>query len=752
MTKDAGKPSPSAADPARDPLIGTVLGGRYRIDTLLGSGAMGRVYAAEHVLMHKPLAVKVLHAEHTARPEIIARFEREATAAANIEHPNVVAATDFGTLTDGTVYLALELVQGKSLRAEVAAAPLGVRRTLHIARQVASGLAAAHARSIVHRDLKPENVILVEKDGDPDFVKVLDFGIAKVAMESGTSPLTKVGMVLGTRDYMAPEQALGQPVDHRADLYSLGVLMYEMMSRECPYEGASQASILGLQLTKAPPSLRKRVPTLDIPASVEAFVMKLLAKERTERPESATAVVAELDRLIASLGGSRPPGAPKTAPKVPPAGPPRPAPSARPPAPLAPARSGAPSPPAAPARSGAPSPPAAPARSGAPSPPAAPARSGAPSPPAAPPPPFAPVAPVVSKPTFLPTDPLPSFTFPPLEEASKDLLAKVEQAKAARAADAQPQASSEDAGKAIVPAWKVKLDQGRARALVLLRTFGPRAKHAFKEATYLVDDNRRMLPAFIRRPLRRVPAAVILIGLFVFLVLVVVVIGLLVAGPSEDEPKEAGRTSSVSAAPATPAAPSVAPAATSTARSVEAVALAEKELKAGNLAAVVKAIEGALDADPAARDNDRVAAMLGEAARRSASSNAAFRLLTGPMRGKGAEIVYELAAGAKTPDEIRTKAESWLASDAFRSVATPPLAIAGELRTTRGCKEKRALLERAATTGDQRTLDYLKILAVKGGCGRRGREDCFPCLREDDSLAKTIAAIEARLTKSSKAP
>jgi hypothetical protein len=122
------------------------------------------------------------------------------------------------------------------------------------------------------------------------------------------------------------------------------------------------------------------------------------------------------------------------------------------------------------------------------------------------------------------------------------------------------------------------------------------------------------------------------------------------------------------------------------------------------------------------------------------------------MRVKGAEVVYDLAAGTKTPEEVRTRAETWLASDAFRSVAPPPLAIAGELRTTRGCKDKRALLERAATTGDQRALDYLKILAVKGGCGRRGREDCFPCLRDDDTLSKTIATIEARLGKSSKAP
>ncbi|HEX6767191.1 MAG TPA: serine/threonine-protein kinase, partial [Polyangiaceae bacterium] len=299
MSDKSKKPAPRAAATTGDALLGSVLGGRYRLDVLLGSGAMGRVYRAEHTLMHKQLAVKVMHAEHTKNRELVARFEREATAAANIEHPNVVAATDFGKLDDGTVYLALELVQGKNLRAEIAKGPLEVRRALHIARQIARGLAAAHARNIVHRDLKPENVVLVEKDGDADFVKILDFGIAKLAPESGKSPLTKVGVVLGTLDYMAPEQALGQPVDQRADLYALGAVTYEMLCGACPYEGESSATILGLQMTKPPPSLRERAPSLGISAPVEALVMKLLAKERKDRPESAAAVVAELDRLVA---------------------------------------------------------------------------------------------------------------------------------------------------------------------------------------------------------------------------------------------------------------------------------------------------------------------------------------------------------------------------------------------------------------------------------------------------------------------
>src|SRR5690606_22759466 len=163
-----------------DSLLGTVLAERYRLDALLGEGGMGKVYAAQHVLMRKRLAVKVLHRQLTQVPEVVQRFEREALAAAHIDHPNVAAATDFGKLADGSVYLVLEFVEGRSLRDEIAEGPLPPRRALHIARQIASALQAAHQLSIVHRDLKPENVMLVEKAGDRDCVKVLDFGIAKV--------------------------------------------------------------------------------------------------------------------------------------------------------------------------------------------------------------------------------------------------------------------------------------------------------------------------------------------------------------------------------------------------------------------------------------------------------------------------------------------------------------------------------------------------------------------------------------------
>src|SRR6188474_2883851 len=166
MTTNSDEPTRPASEKRSDDLVGTVLGERYRLDELLGEGGMGRVFAAEHVLMKKKLAVKILHRELTSVPEVIARFEREAMAAANIDHPNVAAATDFGKLDDGSVYLVLEFVQGKSLRDEIEAGAFGVERALHIARQIATALGAAHALSIVHRDLKPENVMLITKGND----------------------------------------------------------------------------------------------------------------------------------------------------------------------------------------------------------------------------------------------------------------------------------------------------------------------------------------------------------------------------------------------------------------------------------------------------------------------------------------------------------------------------------------------------------------------------------------------------------
>ncbi len=291
-----------------DPRVGTLLADRYRIDALVGEGGMGKVYSAEHVLMRKRLAVKVLRRELTSVPEVVARFEREAMAAGNIEHPNVAAATDFGKLPDGAVFLVLEFVSGHSLRDEIARGPFQVDRALHVARQISSALSAAHAQGIVHRDLKPENVMLVEKGGDPDFVKVLDFGIAKVPLgeaagpKSG-NPITKAGMVFGTPEYMSPEQALGQNVDGRADLYALGVMFFEMLSGVRPFSSQSSVGILGQQLSKPTPTFAERSPGLIVPPAAEQIAHKLLARDASERFQTAPELSRAIDVLLAPIPG-----------------------------------------------------------------------------------------------------------------------------------------------------------------------------------------------------------------------------------------------------------------------------------------------------------------------------------------------------------------------------------------------------------------------------------------------------------------
>jgi serine/threonine protein kinase len=295
-------------------LIGSVLSGRYRIDRLLGEGGMGAVYEAEHTHMRKRLAVKVLHHEMSRLPEVVARFEREALAAAHIDHPNVAAATDFGMLEDGSFFLVLEYVEGHSLREVIAKGPLELGRALHITNQIASAVHRAHSFGIVHRDLKPENVMLVTKDGDPDFVKVLDFGIAKVpvgklaseepaasAASGAPKILTQLGMVYGTPEYMAPEQALGQSVDARADLYSLGVMLYEMLAGSRPFDNESKVALLGMHVTARVPPFAERAPEALVPPEVEAIVMRLLKKESTDRYEDGKELMEALVGAMAVL-------------------------------------------------------------------------------------------------------------------------------------------------------------------------------------------------------------------------------------------------------------------------------------------------------------------------------------------------------------------------------------------------------------------------------------------------------------------
>jgi serine/threonine-protein kinase len=285
--------------------VGTTVAGRYRIERLLGSGGMGAVYRAEHVHMRKTVALKVLHKEFLGVNEVVARFEREAIAAGRIEHANVAPATDFGKLEDGSFYLVLEYIDGKSLRELIGEGPLPWERAVAIARQVAAALTAAHAAGIVHRDLKPDNVMLVPQTDGSERVKVLDFGIARVTLADAprdATHLTKVGAVMGTVAYMSPEQALGEDVDERTDLYALGVIVHEMISGRVPFDADTAAQILARQITEEPPPLPPGPP-----AALGALVGELLKKTRVERPPSAHAVLGRLDGLDS---GSKAPPAP----------------------------------------------------------------------------------------------------------------------------------------------------------------------------------------------------------------------------------------------------------------------------------------------------------------------------------------------------------------------------------------------------------------------------------------------------------
>ena len=602
-----------------DPRIGTVVSGRYRIDALIGEGGMGKVYAVEHVAMHKRLALKVLHRELSVVPEIVTRFEREAMAAANVDHANIATATDFGKLEDDSVFIALELVEGRCLRDVIAAGPIPVRRALGIARQIASALGAAHALSIVHRDLKPENVMLVERNGDPDFAKVLDFGVAKVPIgeggASGPGVLTRIGTVFGTPEYIPPEQALGQPSDGRADLYSLGIILYEMLTGVRPFTSTSQVNLVGMHLGEPAPRLEDRAPGLGFPDELESLVARLLKKSAAERPQHAEDVVSEIDAILKR----------------------------------------------------------------------------------------------------------------PLRKSPLQVSGALGWVSA-RYADL----------RALVRPRLAKLAPVRAEALA-----------AFERGVASIERLRANLPAGVKKPLERVPSAVLAkvvlgVTLTVFVLALVGIAGMWrgshqrVAGARAETPvPSATQTTAPSSEPS--AAASVAPAPSPPPAPMGLEPLLER-VKARSDAkdnpGVIDAVKAALKEDPIAKNDARVATALFQAAQDKQTADAAFDLLEGPMRDKGASIVHDLAVFAPKGSAAQRRAETWLGTADFDAAASPALKLAVSMRRARSCKQVRALLPDVKANGDKQSLPYLKFFKEHLGT--------YPCLKKDSLLADATEAVKAR--------
>ncbi|MBN2575774.1 MAG: serine/threonine protein kinase [Deltaproteobacteria bacterium] len=291
-----------------DPLIEQVVADRYRIVRKLGEGGMGSVYLAEHVVIEKKFALKVLAPELARRADLVARFLQEARSASRIGHENVIDISDFGQSPDGLVYIAMEYLDGKDLGEIVRSqGAMSWRDARDIVLQICRALRAAHDKGIVHRDMKPENIFLIQREGQPHFVKILDFGIAKVMGLDPNGPrLTRTGMIFGTPEYMAPEQAEGKDTDHRADIYAVGCILYHLLTGQTPFVAESFMTMLTKHLMEdpVPPSVRR--PDLVFTPEMDALVLKALEKDRDKRWQS----MAELMEAVA-VCPEPPEGAPK---------------------------------------------------------------------------------------------------------------------------------------------------------------------------------------------------------------------------------------------------------------------------------------------------------------------------------------------------------------------------------------------------------------------------------------------------------
>jgi eukaryotic-like serine/threonine-protein kinase len=277
--------------------VGYIIDGRYHVESILAQGGMGVVYRGRHRLIDKPVAIKVLRPELADNREITQRFLTEAQAASSIGNEHIVDITDYGELPDGATYIVMEYLEGEALGQAIdrSKEPMPVPEILEIARQVCDGLQHAHNAGIVHRDLKPDNIFLTHRGKQERFVKILDFGIAKVA--SSQNQLTRAGRIFGTPHYMSPEQARGEELDNRADIYSMGVILYEMLSGRLPFEGENPLGILTQHMYTEPRPLHELCGITRVSVGLEAIVSKCLLKEPWQRYSSMAELGQDLERL-----------------------------------------------------------------------------------------------------------------------------------------------------------------------------------------------------------------------------------------------------------------------------------------------------------------------------------------------------------------------------------------------------------------------------------------------------------------------
>lgn len=284
-----------------DDYIGRTVARKYQIQALIGEGGMGKVYRARQVDLDKVVVLKVLRHSLLSDERTVARFRREAKAASRLNHPNSIGILDFGQTEDGALFIAMEFVPGEDLHTVLSNnGPLPERRIIRIITQVLSALSDAHSVGVIHRDLKPENIMVEQRRNDPDFVKVLDFGIAKIQDSDGPA-LTRAGFVCGTPEYMSPEQARGAQLDHRSDLYAVGVILYQLVTGVLPFEADSAVGYATKHLNEEPLPPSKRRSGVRVSPGMERIILRALSKNADDRPADAESFKQELLALEEEL-------------------------------------------------------------------------------------------------------------------------------------------------------------------------------------------------------------------------------------------------------------------------------------------------------------------------------------------------------------------------------------------------------------------------------------------------------------------